>query len=191
MNFDILKHLNWIDIFIVIVIIRVCYISLATGFTIELFKLLGTIFSIYLSLHYYTVISNLIRDWLSSDKAAFGIVVPVTFVLLAILGYLVFSLLRNLIFRFIKMEAASGLNKWGGLIIGVFRSILLAGLIVFMLLVGGLPYFTASIKNSYSGLRFSTIAPATYTVIWDGFASKFFPDEIFNKAVLKIQENIS
>jgi len=183
---DILKHLNWVDILVVIIMIRVCYISLTTGFTIELFKFLGTIFSIYLSLHYYTYVSNLIRDWLSSDKEAFVFVVWVTFIILAILGYLVFALLRNLIFRFIKMEAASGLNKWGGLTVGIFRSVFLVGLITFMLLVSGGTYFNTCIKNSYLGSRFSTVAPSTYTFIWDSFASKFFSSEQFNKAVLKI-----
>ena len=191
MILDILKHINWIDILVVIIVFRVCYVSLVTGFTIELFKFLGTVFSIYLSLHYYTFISNIIRDWLSSDKTAFGFIIPIIFLILAILGYLIFSLLRKLIFRFIKMEAASGLNKWGGLVIGIFRSVLLAGLIVVTLLVSGLPYFNASVKNSYLGLRFSAIAPATYTFIWNGFAQKFFPDEKFNKEVLKLTEKLS
>ena len=57
MSYDSLKQINWVDIFAVILLIRVCYISIKTGFLTEIFKLLGTVCAILLACHYYVRVS--------------------------------------------------------------------------------------------------------------------------------------
>ena len=58
----VMKQFNWVDIFSLILIFRICYIASKRGMSVEFFKLLGTIFSIYLALHYYTLISDWIQE---------------------------------------------------------------------------------------------------------------------------------
>ena len=53
---EIIKQFNWVDIFVIILSVRVLYIAVKNGLPVELFKLLGTIAAIYLSLHYYTIL---------------------------------------------------------------------------------------------------------------------------------------
>lgn len=190
MPLEIIRQFNWIDIFIVILLFRVGYAAVKSGLPAELFKLLGTLLATYLSLHYYTVLA----DWFLASRAELQKKAPlefldfISFLVLAIGGYLIFVLLRSIFYRFIKMEAVPNLNKWGGLILGIARGILLAGLIMFMLVISSASYLKKSVANSYFGRQVFAVAPSTYSALWSGLASKFMTTEKFNKTVTEIQE---
>ena len=192
MLLDIIKKLNWVDVFVIIILIRIGYVAFKTGFTIELFKLLGTIFAIYISLHYFTVVSDtLIRRGATTEKIPLQFTDFVSFSVLVIAGYLIFVALRSVFYRFIKMEAAPNLQKWGGLVLGMFRAFLCAGLIMFMLTICSFEYFKNSVKESYTGKNFFKIAPATYSWIWNNVSSKFMNNEKFNNTILEIQDDFN
>ncbi len=191
MPIDIIKQFNWVDIFVVIVVFRICYISLKNGLAKEFFKLLGTLTAIYISLHYYIVICDFIRKSLPTEKVPLEFLDFLVFTVLAILGYLVFVLLRSIFHRFIKMEAVPKLNKWGGLVLGILRSFLLAGLIIFMLAISSIGYFKKSTENSYFGKRFFNIAPNTYSWLWNTITSKFMTAEKFNNKVTEFQQGFA
>ena len=53
MVIEFLKGLNWVDVFVVILLIRITYIAVKTGLSVEVFKSLGTVCAVYLALHYY------------------------------------------------------------------------------------------------------------------------------------------
>lgn len=189
MLLNILKQINWVDIFILVLIIRVCYVAAKNGFPIELFKLGGTILAIYLSCHYFALISVYL-----SSRIGSGNLLPleflefIIFVLLAITGYGIFLLLRSIFNRFIKMEAVSGLNKWGSLLLGVIRGLLLASLIMFMMFISSIGYFKNSVRMSYSGKRLALLAPRTYAWFWSGIVSKFAANEKFNDNIAVVNE---
>lgn len=186
-----LRQFNWLDIFILIMIFRICYIAIKGGFTTEFFKFLGTITAIYLSMHYCITIADYIRGQLPvGSKIPLGFINSLVFLFLAISGYLLFVLLRNVFNNFIKMEAVSALNKWGGLILGGFRSVLLVSLISFTLLISGISYFKNSIKHSYLGSRLSLVAADTYTWIWASIFSKFIPSEKEGSIVIDTKKEL-
>ena len=196
MFLNILRQINWVDIFVLILVFRVCYIAVKSGFPPEFFKFLGTIAAIYLSLHYYTVLSDLIGRWLSRwlslrEKMPLEFLDFVTFTFLAILGYVLFVLLRNVFCHFINIEAVSALNKWGGLFLGMARSILLASLVLFMLVISSVGYFKDSVKASYFGRRLFSVAPETYTWLWDGIGSKFSKGEKYNQVIPEVKDSLS
>ena len=186
---DILKQFNWVDIFFVVLLIRICYVSVKNGFPAELFKLLGTLLAVYLSLHYYIDLSGYITSYTNAKNLSLEYLTVISFAALAILGYFVFALLGKIFSRFLKMEAAPKLNKWGGLILGMARSFLLMSLIIFIFLVSSNQYLMHSVNNSYSGKRLFKIAPAAYTWLWDSVMSKFRAQEKFNSAVLEVHPN--
>jgi len=190
MLLDIIKKLNWVDVLVIIALMRIGYVAFETGFTIELFKLLGTLFAIYLSMHYFTIVSDtLIRRQATTEKIPLQFTDFVSFLVLVIAGYLIFVFLRSVFYRFIKMEAAPYLQKWGGLVLGMFRAFLCVGLIIFMLVISSFEYFKNSVKESYTGKDFFKIAPATYSWIWNNVSSKFMNNEKFNNTILEIQDD--
>jgi len=188
---NILKQFNWVDIFCVILVIRICYVALKNGFPVELFKLLGTVLAIYLALHYYIIFPDYLINSTGIKNIPLEYLTFSSFVVLSIVGYFIFMLLSKAFSRFIQMEAIANLNKWGSLILGIFRGLLLISLIIFVFVIAPKAYFRKSVNNSYSGKRLLKIAPATYTWVWDSIMSKFRTQEKFNDAILKIQATLT
>lgn len=189
MGLDMIRQFNWLDIFVVILLFRTGYIAIKNGLPKEVFKFLGTVASIYLSLHYYGILSDFIRNSFFTKKVSLEFLDFLSFVVLAILGHLVFVLLRSVFYRFIKMEAVPNLTRSGGLVLGILRGFLLIGLIIFMLAISSIGYLKNSVNHSYFGKRFFKIAPNTYSWIWNSITSKFMVNEKFNDYIWEIQED--
>jgi uncharacterized membrane protein required for colicin V production len=186
-----LKQFNWLDIFLLVLIFRICYIALKGGFTVELFKFLGSVVAIYVSMHYYVSLSDFLVQYLPIDKKTqLEFIYFIIFIILVFSAYMVFVLIRNAFNQLVKVEAVSTFNKWGGLILGAVRSILLSSLIVFSLAISNVSYLKDSVKHSYLGPRVFSFAPNTYFWIWNSVGSKFITFETQNDAVLKAQEEI-
>jgi membrane protein required for colicin V production len=181
-----LKQFNWLDIFVVIIILRIGYIANKNGFSGELFKFLGTVLAIYLSLHYYIIFSDYIGSRIGVNNIPLEYLTSGLFIILAILGYIIFAILRKVFYRFIKMEAVPNLDRWGGLLLGLARGILVASLIMFILVTSPIGYLKDSVVGSYSGKYLFKIAPRVYGSLWNSIASKFVTREKFNKAILEI-----
>ena len=190
---DILKEFNWLDIFVIILLIRECYIASKTGLPIEIFKFLGTVAAIYIGLHYYTVVSDAIglRFPYFKEKTPLRFLDFLSCAILAIIGYLVFLSLRVAFHRFIKMEAVPNLNKWGGLILGIVRGFLTVSLIIFVMILSDITYFKKSAVGSYSGKQLFEVSPNTYGWLWNNITSKFMTTEKFNKAVLEVKKDLN
>ncbi|MBN2830754.1 MAG: CvpA family protein [Candidatus Omnitrophica bacterium] len=191
MIFNVLKNFNWLDICILIIIFRVLYIAIKNGFTAELFKFFGIICAIYLSMHYYTAITDFIRGKIPvEEKMPLEFLDFLIFLILALTGNFLFVLLRNAVNNLIKIEAVSTLNKWGGLFLGALRSVLLASIIVFALTISSIPYFKQSVKRSYIGPRIISVGVDTYSWLWNSIFSRFLASERVNRIVLEVKEGV-
>jgi len=190
MLLGIIKQLNWVDVLVIIIALRICYIAARIGFPTELFKLFGTIAAIYFSLHYYTALSDILSEFLPGvqDRAPLEFMDFACFLILVIVSYLAFALLRNIFCRFIKMEAIPKLNKWGGFILGLARTYLFLGLLIFMLAISTITYLRESAGQSYLGTRLFKVAPNTYYWLWNNLGSKFMIKEKINKTVAEVEE---
>lgn len=180
MEQNILSQLKWFDIFLIILFLRICYIAMNTGISVEAFKLCGTICSVYLSFHYYNQLADFISKRLALESFPLDFLNLLTFVLLATFGYLIFFGLRLAFMRLVKMETISFLNHWGGLILGVFRGILLLSIFAYAAFISTLPYLSDSVKSAALGKNVISIAPNTYRAMWDVVFSKFSVTERSN-----------
>lgn len=188
---NILRQFNWVDIFFVIILLRTCYVAAKHGFIVELFRLLGTILAIYLSLHYYINFSDYIIEQTPAKNLPVEYPAFFSFVVLAVIGYLFFVFLGKAFSRFFHTEAASTLNRWGSLILGIARSFLFASLIMFIFVVAPVGYFRKSVDSSYSGKYLLKVAPEAYRWLWDSVMSKFRVQEKFNESAIKIQADLA
>jgi len=187
---QVIRQFNWVDIFVIILLFRICYIAIKNGLVSELFKLSGTILAVYLSLHYYTFLSDIVRQRFITQKLSLEFLDFLCFVFLAVLGYLALVILRQVFSYFIKMEALPLLNKWGGLILGISRGFLLSSLVIFVLFISSITYLKNSVIDSYFGRRLFKIAPTTYGKVWFGFASKFIPQEKYNSTIQEVEQGL-
>lgn len=190
MLFKMLKQLNWVDIVVIILLIRISYIALQSGLFLESFKLLGTILALYLSLHYYSVLGSFLANRMGIKTLSPLALNFISFIVLMIAGYLIFKILRELFAKFIKLEPTAGLDKWGGLILGVIRGFLSVSLVIFMLAASHAGYFRKSVKGSFSGKDLINISISTYAGIWNAALSKFMAKENFNQNTGEIKKSL-
>jgi uncharacterized membrane protein required for colicin V production len=185
----IIKQFNWVDIVLVFLFLKITYVSAKNGFVMELFKFLGTVFSIYISFHYFVILSDIFTRRVPEQQAfPWDFMDFLACVMLLVVVYLLFAFLRRLFCHFVKMEAVPALSRWGGLILGIGRGIIISSLMVFLLFISTIGYLSASAKGSSLGKRLFNVSISTYTTVWDGIMSKLVTGEKFNNAFKEIQQ---
>ncbi|MDD5595298.1 MAG: CvpA family protein [Candidatus Omnitrophica bacterium] len=171
-----LHKINWVDIVLLVCFIRICLVAAKNGLPTEFFKFLGTVVATYISFHYFKPAAAFLEKTLSlntKDTLVATSADILSFLALAIAGYLVVLILRLAFARLIQMEAHPGFDKWGALALGVLRGILFSSLFISLLLFMNVNYFKESVNNSLSGKRIFRVAPGTHNFIWNHLLSKF------------------
>lgn len=152
-----LPEANWVDLIVIIFLIRGCYIGFEAGFSVELFKSLGTVAATVITLLYYAWLG----EWLASNsflshQAANSISCLMLFFSLLF----VFKVVRNLLFKILHLELFGALERWGGFFLGLVRSAIFASLFVFVLALMPFEYIKESVeKNSFSGPHLKKVGP--------------------------------
>lgn len=188
---DLIRQFNFVDIIIIILSLRICYIAFQMGLPVELFKLLGIIFTTYISLHYYTSLSDIIGRRFLPKEMPLEFLDFLIFIILALGGYMGFVVLRSMFYRFIKLEASPRISQFGGLILGFARAFFTIGLLIYILMISSVKYLNDSIKYSYLGRSVYSIAPQAYGWIWNNITSKFSAKEKFNPTVTEVLERFN
>lgn len=180
-----LKRFNWVDLVIIILLLRTSYVASKKGFFAEVFKFLGMLLGVYLSLHYYTVLSDFLRSIIRVKEVPIEMLDFFSLIILAVLGYFVFFFLHMTLEKFIKVEAVNLIERWISFALGIGRAVLLASLIIYAFSIPVVTYLKRSVDNSLSSVYLYKVSPTVYKTIWDKVMSKFMPKEEFNKVVLE------
>jgi len=133
------------------------------------------------------VLADVIRSGLNAKNDSLVPLDFVIFIALVILVFVIFFFLRRLFAKAMKIEIVPVLNKWGGFIFGLARTLLVASLLMFTLLLSGIGFLENGVKESYCARYIAGIAPSVYSSLWYGISSKFFTGEKFNDNVLQSQ----
>ncbi|MBU1090630.1 MAG: CvpA family protein, partial [Candidatus Omnitrophica bacterium] len=143
--------------------------------------------AVYLSLHYFTTLSDLIQSRFPAQKSPLEFIDFLSFITLSILGYLIFVSIRGIFVRFIKIEAMPNLNSIGGMLFGAARAVLVVSLLSFALAISSVSYLENSVGDSYLAWRLFKAAPVTYSWLWNSLAAKFMPSKESNKIVSDVE----
>jgi uncharacterized membrane protein required for colicin V production len=190
MFISVLQQLKWLDIFVIILFFRVCYVAIQTGVLVEVFKLFGTVLAVFFSLHYFRTLAEFISTRFLGANGNIAWFDFVSSIALALLGYGIFFAIRLIFCRVITMQTVPALQRWGGFIIGMVRGLLTVGLIVFIMALSPVDYMHKSVKSSFSGCDVVMIADKTYTRLWDNILSKFMTTSHYNRAVSEVAKKL-
>jgi uncharacterized membrane protein required for colicin V production len=158
---DILKQINWLDIVVLILILRAVYIGTKLGLTAELFNFFGVMVSLVCAVIWYSrmadflVINFKLPIWLSQFLC---------FIIIAQLVRLIFKYGLALLLKVLNVQFIPQLERIGGGVIGFGRGIILSGIII--LAIGLIPnsYLRESIEEkSFSGRFLVKAVENTYT----------------------------
>ncbi len=160
---EVFHQINWVDIFVVILLIRTSYIGARTGLSVEFFKLVGIVVGLYCAIKFYSDLGA----WLTSKIALpTELADGISFLILIFASLITLKYVGLILSKVVKLTFADKVDKWGGFISGLFRGIILLSLLFMFLGILQIDYFTKSIEErSLTGPHIQSLAPWVYRVI--------------------------
>lgn len=163
---SILKQINWVDIFVLILLVRGTYIGLRHGFITEIFEIFGIIVALFVSLRYYGNLAQFLATQALFSKLSPSLQEGISFIALILLSLAIFRLGHFVTRSVMHVEGSGVLERTGGGVCGFIRGAVIAGLILFALNLLPVTYLKTSInRNSWSGSQLIKIGPAIYHTI--------------------------
>ena len=102
-----------------------------------------------------------------------------------------FKYIREGLLLLFSIKTKSTWDRWGAAIFGLGRFLITASMLMFIFLTSGVRYFEVKTAESFFGKRVVVIAPAVYQKMCDGFVSRLFPKEKYNRAVHETLAKVS
>jgi uncharacterized membrane protein required for colicin V production len=184
---DIVSRLNWLDVVIIVLSLRIIYSGLLKGLPIEIFKTIGILAGAIFSLNYYPALSAFINSKInfSPELVDFNSYLVILFSAVVSL-----ALIRDIVLKLVKIEAVSALNKWGGICLGFARSLIITSAILFSFLIINNDYLKTSMQKSYFSKNIVKINAKIYEFTWQNLVIRFFPGNTFNNKALELTNQI-
>lgn len=166
---------NVIDIALVIVLMRIVYISLRQGAVVESLKLLGTIVSIFVILHFYLNVTDSLSNFIRFPKRWLELS---AFLLLWLLMTLIFRIIRDGILLLVrKQEQKKPEFIWLAAGMGCVRGIIVCGLVFLALLLIPNKDVATMAHQAKSAPFFRQVPLKVYGAFFQTAVGKFFPAE--------------
>lgn len=167
-----------------VLLIRIVFIGVKTGFVTELFKLFGVFCAVFTGLHYYTSLAV----WTAKKTGlSLDLLQCLFFVLLVSITVLAVKYLRDGFLMIFKFETThAGVDQWGSGILAVLRALFLISLILYGVLLSNIEWLQKQTYGSVSQKLALKVAPGTYNFWFNDFISKVFPQEKYNEEVTNV-----
>ncbi|MFH1753791.1 MAG: CvpA family protein [Candidatus Omnitrophota bacterium] len=157
----IITYINWVDIIVLILFFRTCYVGFTRGLGNELMPLIITFTSLVLSLQFYKALGGYIAGHtpLSHSHAYFLI-----FILIVIITIILTRvIMRILVGKSENARVATLYDSGCGLFFGILRGILLVSFVMYALWLAPSKYVSSSVSNgSILGKTFLKIGPKVH-----------------------------
>lgn len=165
---DIVTKLNWVDVLVIIIMLRTSYVAFQDGLSHEIFPLIGVFLSLVLSLAYYNGIAFIISQ---NIAIPISILKFLSFTAIFVAVIFAFKLLRLILDKIIKVTWHPLIEKFGGLLAGVVKASIVTSAILIILALLPLSYIKWSIMDrSLTGIYFLKVGPSICAK-----ASQFLP----------------
>ena len=156
---------------------RVIFIGIKKGFVNELFKLGSTVLFVFILLHYYSSLADLVPNrWTISRNSLEFIVF---FLLWGALAF-VFRFIRDGILLLFSVETNKKFDQWGGGVLAIGRGLIVCSLTLFMLLLSRSDYIHKLAKTSLTRKGLLPISVKLYSGMYNGVIHKLFSEEEIN-----------
>ncbi len=157
----IFTYINWVDIVILILLFRACYVGFIRGLGSELMPLIFTFTSLVVALQFYKSMGGFIASHtpLSPPHANFLIFFTIMFISIVLARVV----MRVLVGKSENAHVATMFDSGGGLFFGILRGILLVSFVTYALWLTPSEYISTSVSpGSFLGKKFLKIGPAVH-----------------------------
>jgi len=159
---ELFGRVNWVDLFALILLLRISYISSYIGVGKQILPLILLVIMLPLALYNYRDIASFFVDRYSLSPSACEFFSYMIIILVLSFVYRSVLHITGTIFPFGQVEA-NGIEKLGGIIVGFMRGAIIVGMIIIGIILAPIKFTENSVKHSYSGFFFVTTNLKIYT----------------------------
>ena len=169
---------NWVDVVVLLLVIRCVYTGIRNGLTVELFRFLGVISGLIIAIYWYGKAANIFIVNFSLPER---ICEFVCFIAIAQIIRLIFKYGITLAFKILNIQFLPQLEKPGGGIVGFGRGIILSGTLLLAIVLLPSVYLEESIYDkSFSGMFLIKACEKTYKSL-----TFWLPEESTDKGIFR------
>jgi uncharacterized membrane protein required for colicin V production len=159
---EILGRINWVDVLIIIIMIRISYGGFRDGLSHEIFPLIGALVILVSTLRYYKQIGSLLSQYMANAPSS--VTDSAGFVAMAVVAGFALKLIKIVVDKIIKVTWHPAIEKAGGLLAGVARATMAVSIVLIALSLLPLSYLQRSIRDrSLMGMYFLRVGPEIYS----------------------------
>lgn len=177
--------LNAVDLLMAVVISAVVFLGKKDGVVTEFFKLFGVLCAVFISLHYYGRLADLLRKQFFREEASTECLSFVLLVVPVIVAFVFISKGWTLI---LKIQTIKSVDRWGSLILSLVSGYFLCGLLLVGLLLSQNELAVSLSRTGMSRNLFRNSAVGFYRSFSSGVIEKYFPGEKINTHVFKLMD---
>lgn len=163
---ELLNRVNWVDIFALILLLRISYASSRIGVGKQIPPFILLVLILVVMLHKYADMADFFisRTYFMPSICKFA-----SFSSLGIALFIVYKVVSRVMgCAFLPGENGTGsIEQTGGIIVGLMRGFIIIGMILIGLLLVPVQAVESSVKDSYSGLFFIDANLRVYSTVLD------------------------
>ena len=150
---ELFNRVNWVDLFALILLLRICYVSSYIGVGKQILPLFLLAVMLPITMYNYREIAAFfVNRYSITPSYCYFLSFAITVMVLSA-GYRMIIRLSGVLFPVMQGEAI-GIEKLGGVLLGTARSLVIIGMLMIGLLLMPLNFIEDSVKNSYSAQFF-------------------------------------
>lgn len=158
---NIMTKVNWVDIIVLILMVRMSYVAFMDGLSHEIFPFFGTLAVYLLSLNYYPRLGEAISQNLGNMPSEISNCLSFI-ILIVTLGFIV-KFVKIILDKIVKVQWHPVIEKFGGFFVGIAKAYIITAMVLTMLVLIPLSYLQWSVKErSLTGKYILMAGPEAY-----------------------------
>ncbi len=158
---EIIKNINWLDIVVLVIVVRGIYMGAKRGLTAELFNFFGIIISLILSVQWYSRVADVL---ILNFSLPIWLCNILCFIVIVQIIRLIFKYFLIFFLKVLNIQFIPQLEKIGGGVIGCGRGIIVSGILILTLSFIPNDYMKQSIQSkSFTGSFLINVTERTYS----------------------------
>ena len=137
--------INWIDVLVLIILVRTSYVGWYRGLAYEIFRLAGIVVTFLVALSFYDDLGHLVSQYSPIPTSAAYLI---CFLLLLLVITLILRITYRVLEKVGKLVFHPAVDRYGGFVFGICRGMVAAGLLVAALSILPFGYIQESIETN-------------------------------------------
>lgn len=156
--------INWVDILIVIYIVRAFFLGKKRGLSVEITALISALVAWVIALHFYQGLGQSLSKWFLLTLPSARVI---SFIGIAVCVLFLGAIFGRLLKRIMKLSFLSNIEKIGGYILGTLRGISISAIIIVALALTPAKFIQQEVYvNSFLGNYFVALSPKLHEWLW-------------------------